>query len=365
VKRSAVAVVGLLVAGIVGVGCGDGAESGPDSSGLVDAGDAVVSETVSTATAFSVTDVVVVGSDDPWNDPHRLAISKGAIWLGRANGALSRVDAGSLVVSDTAEVCENSIDGLSVHDGAVWVACTERLARVDIETLAVTDTLSPDGSVRDVASAGDAVWIVHEEVEIDDVNGEVGIQGHVSRVDPTTVSITDSLDFDGGADGVTVSENDVWVTDTLGGTLARVSRIDPVVTDVVAIGTGGCRGCGTYGAAVVGDAIWVVKSNDEYVSDAADDGAYRLDLDTLGITDSVLSRQSALSSDPTSIAASADAVWVGGESGVVALIDPDTRVVSDTLKVAEGGYGAGVNDIVASDGVVWVATDEGNLVRIA
>jgi YVTN family beta-propeller protein len=166
--------------------------------------------------------------------------------------------------------------------------------------------------------------------------------GTVSRIDPTTHAVVQTISAGQTPSGIAVGARDVWVANYIVGT---VSRIDPTVNRVVQAIT---VGNGPNGVAVADGSVWVTNSVDGTLSQiSAVTGA--------GV------RTITIGGDPTGIAAGFGALWVTDAAyGHVLEINPQTRQLIHQISV-----GSGPGAIAVGDGSVWVANSlDGNVSRI-
>jgi virginiamycin B lyase len=161
--------------------------------------------------------------------------------------------------------------------------------------------------------------------------------GTLSRVDLGTKQVAEHA-LGIRADGVVIVGGDVWVTDSLSGS---VYRFDPAKDKVVAT-------IPLPGAAdgVAGDdqGIWVL--------DRASGTVVRIDPETNGIGSPIR-----VGTEPTGIALGAGAAWVvNSGDGTVTRID-DTTEQRSTIPVTPppgGGDAFGLTQIAVGQGGVWV-----------
>jgi YVTN family beta-propeller protein len=171
-----------------------------------------------------------------------------------------------------------------------------------------------------VAAGSGSLWVVSPSSET------------VSRIDPATEHVVQTIDVGGGPSGIAYGGRAVWVANSLDGT---VSRIDPGTNRVVA--TIPIGNIPTAVAAGFGS-IWITNAGDLSVT--------RLDART----------GRPLKTIPTGdvgrgIAVGPDAVWVSDDAtGRVSRIDPRTNEVTDRVTA-----GSGASALAFGSGALWVA----------
>jgi peptide/nickel transport system substrate-binding protein len=130
----------------------------------------------------------------------------------------------------------------------------------------------------------------------------------VSRVSPDTMRIVQPYNVGNGPGGLTVARGGVWVANRLDGT---VSRIDPKTNAVTAVPTGG----GASGVAASDDAIWVANEFDGTIS--------RIDTTTRE------TRTISVGNAPSGLAVHEDTLWVTVHARSSSHRGGTLRVVSD------------------------------------
>jgi YVTN family beta-propeller protein len=167
------------------------------------------------------------------------------------------------------------------------------------------------------------------------------LDGTVSRIDPVTDRVVDSIAVGGAPTSLTFDGRSLWVTNTHAAEIVQVDTAKGRVARRVplpAAPTGITHGHG---------AVWVSS-------------------EPAGVVFRVAPRsgdiaQTRVGTGPTAIAATADAVWVANTlDGTVSRLDPQTRAVTTTLPVGDGP-GA----VAAAFGSLWVAAEfDGTVTRI-
>ena len=222
--------------------------------------------------------------------PHRVAAGAGSVWVASMTGAVNRVD--GMRVRLLAEV-GSALSEATAIGGRVFVG-DNRASRVlvyDERSGKRTRALPMPGPVRGVLAALDAVWVTAGDkvvrldprslrrLSVTTVGGEaaqLALSGSSVVVTNRTLAEVSSLDEDGHlvgtattvgpTIGVAVTPQQVWVlhTDQPSATVLSRERFRPV--DVVEL-----PGVG-YGAATVGDEVWVTQYEDGTVARLAPSG---------------------------------------------------------------------------------------------
>ena len=177
--------------------------------------------------------------------------------------------------------------GIAVGAGAVWVANNfgGTVSRIDPKTDTVVDTIHVGNGPSGVAVGYGSVWVTNSS------------DGTLSRIDAVSDAVVKPIPLDGGATDVAVGLGAVWVTDAMNG---RVLRVDPQTNQVVApinVGTGPSAISVGYGS------VWVANSRDGTIS--------RIDPQTNQVVGGDPGRQLG----PSAIAIGAGGVWVADEFG--------------------------------------------------
>lgn len=209
--------------------------------------------------------------------------------------------------------------GVAVAAGAVWVANSRDgiVSRIDPNTNTVVQTVPVGTNPTGVAAGAGAIWVAN--------SGEQTI----SRIDPHSGRAT-KLGVRAEPTEIAVGAGAVWMTSS---STRTVSQLDPRsgrVVDVIQVGGG------PSGIAVGRGAVWVANSLDGTVS--------RIDPATAVVT------TIAVGNGPNAIAVDRRGVWVSEQfGGVVDRIDPDTRRV--VKRIAVGNRPTG---IALAGGRLWV-----------
>lgn len=185
-------------------------------------------------------------------------------------------------------------------------------------------------SPADVAFGAGSLWVSSTD-------------GHtVSRVDPGTGGVQQTIRVGSGASGIAADDRSVWVANSLDGTVSRIDPRTNTVVQTIAVGSA------PVSIALGRGAVWVASKDDQTVS--------RLDSRT-----GILTARIPVGAGPRAVAVGAGGVWVADETrGVVFHLDPARKTVVDTVNVGNGPGG-----IAIGADAIWVANNlDGTLSRI-
>ncbi len=147
--------------------------------------------------------------------PSGVAAGAGAIWVANSlDGTVSRVDPATDRAVQVVRVGGRPSD-VAVGNGSVWVASsgthTGVAARREHRKAADGESTWP--AIRpDSRSARESLWVTSAEART------------LSRIDPATGAVSDTIAVGGGPTGVVASAGSVWVANSLDGTVTRVDR---------------------------------------------------------------------------------------------------------------------------------------------
>jgi YVTN family beta-propeller protein len=177
------------------------------------------------------------------------------------------------------------------------------------------------GSPAGLAYGDGSVWAVNSAEQT------------VSRINPGTHAVVQTIPVGSQPTAVTVTGADVWVTNSGDATLSRINTAANAVVDKVAVGNIPVAiDSGPSG-------VWVANQGDNTVD--------RIDSTTCIVTMTGIE----VGGQPDGIAVGPDAVWVANsQDGTVSRIDPATGDVSSPMPV-----GAGPAGIAVTPAAVWVA----------
>jgi YVTN family beta-propeller protein len=223
-----------------------------------------------------------------------------------------------------APVALGSPEGLAYGDGSVWaVDSTDgTVSRIDPATHAVIQSVPVGSAPSAVTVTGQDVWVTN--------SGDAT----VSRINAEAKKVVGTIPVGNVPVAIASGPSGVWVANQGDGT---VTRIDPATGQPDGPVPVGAR---PDGIAVGSDAVWVANGQDGTVT--------RIDPAT-GQPDGPVP----VGSGPKGIAVTPAAVWVANSLDLtVSKIDPATGRVTDTI-----GVGDGPGAIVAAKDAVWVSNE--------
>jgi len=279
--------------------------------------------------------------------PSDVAVTPGGVfvtnWL---DDTLSKVDpaTNSVLASIPLEISGNAgPEAIAYGDGALWVTVTGldgtrqnpvagSLLRVDPATGRTVATI-PMGSPAGVATSPGAVWVTSHW------------DGTVTRVDPTTNSVSATIMLTDGLWGLAYGEGAVWVANP---ERDFVYRIDPATNAVTATIS---NVVDPVGVTVGGRSVWVTN----WGTTGQPDGLVsRIDPLTSQVT-----RTIPVGTNPGRIAFGGGYLWVAlqGASTLVQ-VDPATNAVKAMVTTGpvvteDDGHGWRTRGVAATDSSVW------------
>jgi YVTN family beta-propeller protein len=251
--------------------------------------------------------------------------------VGGSSSALSAVDANSVGVVDAKR---NAIVGqamvgaspsrVAIGAGAVWVTNFDdrTVSRVNPDTHDVQQTIQVGAGPSGVAVGNGAVWVANN------------LDGTLSRIDPQTNAVVQVIPVANGASAVAYGERSLWVANSGEQTVSRINPRSGTVKATIPVGAS------PTGLAVGGGAVWVTSESTRSV--------LRIDPHTNAIAQTIY-----VGRGPTGIAFGEGSVWAANNlDGTVSRIDPRTNAVRATINVGEGPGGVAVGG-----GAVWIANE--------
>ena len=176
------------------------------------------------------------------------------------------------------------------------------------------------GSPEGLAYGYGSVWAV------DSTNGTV------SRIDPTTHAVMQSVPVGSAPSAVAVTGQDVWVANSGDGTVSRISAAAGKVVDTITVGNV------PVAIASGPSGVWVANQGDDTVN--------RIDPASGAVKSPI-----PVGARPDGVAVGPHDVWVAnGQDGTVTRIDPATGQPGGPVPVGSGPKG-----IAVTSAAVWVA----------
>jgi YVTN family beta-propeller protein len=315
------AIAAILVAVLVVVVAGDGADERPAAALTGDShAVAVIDPATNTVTA-----AVPVGAN-----PGPLAFEprSRSLWVGNLDDeSVTRIDTRPVRAGQTIAIGARP-DGLAAGGGAVWVGAATRVApfvtarridpRFDRAAKPVRVQSLPDGSTS-LAIDRESLWVAPAN-------------GLLTRLDPATgVVKRPRIDVGHAPRHVSSDGRTAWVTDASADVVTRID-VETGITKTIPLAGG------PTDVALGAGATWVTL--------AFDDSVARLDPETGTVRDTIR-----VGTRPQGVAVGAGAVWVANSgAGTVSRLDPGSGRLTETLRV-----GASPQDVIAADGRVWVS----------
>jgi YVTN family beta-propeller protein len=216
-------------------------------------------------------------------------------------------------------------DGLAYGAGAVWVSngSDGTVSRINPHTHAVVQTISVGSSPTAITVTGEDVWVVN------------GGDGTVSEIDALSNTVVGRpIQVGNLPTAIASGPSGVWVANTADDTVLRIDPATGAVSSPIAVGGQ------PDGIAVGPQTVWVANGQDGTVS--------QIDPQTGNVASPI-----AVGAGPKGIAVTDDAVWVAnsGEQSVDR-IDPRSGDVVATVPVGDGP-----NAIVTEGGAIWVSDE--------
>jgi YVTN family beta-propeller protein len=245
--------------------------------------------------------------------PTTVVLGQGAVWVAnKGDDSVSRIDPQTNRVVATIPV--DGVADLAVGRDALWAGGDrEGVARIDPRTNRVVATVPVGALPFGLAATDDAVWVTSV------------VDGTITRIDPQTNHVTATIRTGGEPVQVAANDRAVWVAyppDNL------VRRIDPTTNRVVAT----LKVAQPQDLALGFGSVWIPSGRSGLV--------VRIDPQTNTATSSIR-----VAGKPSTIAVGAGAVWVKqSDPSSVQRIDPQTNTVTATVPVASGLYGLAVDD---------------------
>jgi DNA-binding SARP family transcriptional activator/ABC-type transport system substrate-binding protein len=170
-----------------------------------------------------------------------IAAGGGSVWVADGGSSIARLDPAKARLVDRTNV-GNSPVGLALGEADLWVAddIDNTVSQIAADGSVTVTRATPVGPGATAVTAGQgAVWVTES------------LADRVARIDPETGAVTDTIEVGHRPTAIAVGEGGVWVANSVSGTL---SRIDPDSREVdlsVELGQS------PQGIAIAGGRIWV------------------------------------------------------------------------------------------------------------
>jgi YVTN family beta-propeller protein len=244
-----------------------------------------------------------------------------------ANG-VGVIEGGKLVASG---IVGASPSDVAVGAGSVWITSTDdhTVSRLDPGTGDVHQTIPVGSGASGIAADNHAVWVANS------------LDGTVSHIDPKTNSVVQKIAVGSSPTGIELAGDSVWVTTEDDQTISQIDARTGAVSARVPVGA-------APGAlAVGGKSLWVADEKRGVV--------FRVDPVRRAVVDTIN-----VGNDPVGVAVGADSVWVANNlDGTVSRIDPRRDAIAATIPVGDGPRGLAVG----TDGV-WVSNEFGGTLAL-
>jgi ABC-type transport system substrate-binding protein/class 3 adenylate cyclase len=215
--------------------------------------------------------------------------------------------------------------------GAIWVSSSsDNVVKLDPETHEAKQTIEVGDGPRGLAVSGADLWVANS------------LDGTVSRVSTETNREVQTYPVGNTPTGVTVGARSVWVTNAGDGTISRLDAASGAVEKLID------AEAPVRDIAFGGGSVWV--------SDPVGNQVLQVPVGASSPT-----RLIAVGSGPTAIAYGGGLVWVANSlDGTVSRIESSSGIVTGTFPV-----GASPNGIAVTTDAVWVADEvDGTIVRV-
>ena len=166
-----------------------------------------------------------IGGNADW-----VVVTSDAVWVaGSKPFTLQRIDPNTNKVVAVVELQGEACSGLEFGFGSVWVPlCMEKpsLVRVDAHTNKISATLpvGPAGPEGGIAASTDSIWLVTDE------------NGTLSRIDPLTNRVRQTVKINPGAINPIFSDGIVWISSPKTNSLIAVDAGTGTVVSGIHVG---------------------------------------------------------------------------------------------------------------------------------
>jgi virginiamycin B lyase len=279
------------------------------------------------------------------DQPDWLATKSGSVWVAIDEaGTIGRIDPSTNELVEQIRVGDHPCNGLVAEFGSLWApACGDhKIYRVDPERGKVDAAIdvpflaaaagNPEAPQR-IAGGEGGIWVV--------TKGKGGEYDTLSRIDPATNQIADTIELGRPAGAVEVGEGAVWV---MVPTEGMILRVDPATNEVVAE----IDGLAQPVVAAAGEGVLWVVSGTWSDHPAADGTVTRIDPATNEVVASIQVDERVGNAGDITI--EGGTVWVRTQYTLLAKIDPQTNTVVDRITDLKG-----LGGVTVGFGSVWLS----------
>ncbi len=168
----------------------------------------------------------VVATIPTGNGTSALAEDAGRLWIvNHRDGTLQRIDPAMNVATPLGRLPGDAPERMVYAEGSLWVTGRgTNLLRVDPNTGAVQSTIDVGAGAIDVAAAAHSIWVAAPTDEADRQGNP--FLDRLLRVDPATTAVVETLRPTAPivVNGLASTGDALWIADTAGGRLYRISR---------------------------------------------------------------------------------------------------------------------------------------------
>jgi sugar lactone lactonase YvrE len=168
----------------------------------------------------------VVATIPTGNGTSALAEDAGRLWIvNHRDGMLQRIDPAANTSTALGRLPGDAPERMAYAEGSLWVTGRGTdLLRVDPANGAVQATIDVGPGAIDVAAAAHSIWVAVPTDEADRQGNP--FLDRLLRVDPTTNAVMETLRPTGRivVNGLASTGNALWIADTAGGRLYRITR---------------------------------------------------------------------------------------------------------------------------------------------
>jgi len=266
------------------------------------------------------TATIKIGGTADW-----VLITSDAVWVaGTKPNSVQRIDPATNRVLATVRLPGEACSGLEYGFGSIWApVCGKKPALVRIDTvinkISAILPIGPAGGEGGITASSDSIWIVTNK------------NGALTRIDPSTNNVRQTIVIPPGAYNPLFSDGIVWITQVEGNALLAVDASTGVVLDPIPVGP-------KPRFLTAGDgSVWTLNQGDGTVS--------RVDVATKKVTATIIA----------GIPGSGGDICYGAGSVWATVFDiPITRINSKTNQVNRQWVGSGGDSARFGFDSIWL-----------